>query len=614
MIKIGKKIPVYIEHEIAVYRKRMISIKKFISFLPLLLLAITLNAQDSDAVTFEMNLSKDKLGINERLHVDFAMNKDGDNFNPPDFTGFRVIMGPSQSISSSWINGVRSYSKTYSYTLAPRSQGSFTLKQATIVIDGKTYKTTPKVIEVTAAVDKPSDEMTADDVADESLHLVAEVSKSDPYMNEGLSVVYKMYISPAISISNYQPLDNPKYNNFWSQDIPVSRPDVKNGTYKGKPYRYVILKRVVLYPQKSGKLSIEPLSLEVTVDVPTNKRDFFGGRIYSQTTKTVSAGNRTIDVKALPEKGKPINFSGAVGKFDFKVTTSKTVLNASESLQAKVQINGKGNLKLFQLPEPSLPSALEVYEPEFEESVRTTISGTQGTVSNNYTIVPSFKGKYPIPPISFSYFDPDTESYHTLSSDEILINVKEGPMSANTATGSSDSAGKQSVATGDQFNFIKLNAKLTDIGQNYFFGSTSFYLWLLLPLLLIPLAIVFGKKREAIAGDVVGNRIRRANKLARKYLSKARKELGNKEPFYIALEKGLHNYLKAKLKIETSEFSKERIASLLDERKVDPTTKNGFISLLQNCEMARYSPFSEVQMQQDYDGASEVISQLDKQL
>lgn len=573
-----------------------------------------LNAQDNDAVTFEMQLSKDKLGINERLRVDFAMNKDGDNFTPPDFTGFRVLMGPSQSISSSWINGVRSYSKTYSYTLAPRSQGHFSINQSTIVIDGKTYKTTPKEIEVTAAVNKPSEQMTAEDVADESLHLVAEVSKSDPYLNEALSVVYKLYVSPSVSVSNYQPLDNPKYNNFWSQDIPVQRLSAENGTYKGKPYRYVVLKRVVLYPQKSGKLEIEPLSLEVTIDVPTNQRDFFGGRIYSPTTKTVSAGNRTIDVKALPEKDKPANFSGAVGKFDFSVTTSKSVLNASESLQAKVQVSGKGNLKLFQLPEPNLPGSLEVYEPEFEESVRTTLSGTQGTVSNNYTIVPSNRGKYPIPAITFSYFDPNTESYHTLASDEIMINIKEGPAATNASSPSSNSTGKQSVATGSQFNFIKLKPNLSAIGEDYFFGSSRFYLWLLLPLLFIPLAIIFGKKREAIAGDVAGNRIRRANKLARKYLSKAQKELGNKEPFYIALEKGLHTYLKAKLKIETSEFSKERIASLLDEKQVDPTTKDGFISLLKNCEMARYSPFSEVQMQQDYDGASEVISQLDKQL
>ena len=573
-------------------------------------------AQNGDnAITFEMKLSKDKLGINERIRVDFTMNKDGDNFNPPDFAGFRVLMGPSQSISSSWINGVRSYSKTYSYTLAPTARGQFTIQQATIVIDGETYKSLPRKVEVTAAVDKPSDQMTVDDVADESLHLVAEVSKTSPYLNEAISVVYKLYVAPSISVSNYQPLDNPKYNNFWSQDIPVRRLSAENGTYKGKPYRYVILKRVVLYPQKSGKLEIEPLSLDVTVDVPTAKRDFFGGRIYSQTNKTVSAGRRTINVKALPEKNKPVDFSGAVGNYNFSVTTSKTELNASESLQAKVEVSGKGNLKLFQLPEPNLPGSLEVYDPEFDENVRTTLAGSQGKVSNNYTIVPSFKGKYPIPSITFSYFDPSTESYKTLNSDEIVINVKEGPVNSSVGNLPNNSAGnKQTVATGNQFNFIKLQSNLSTIGTNYFFGSTRFYLFLLLPLLLIPAAIAFGKKRDAIASDVVGNRIRRANKLARKFLSKAQKELGNKEAFYIALEKALHNYLKAKLKIETSEFSKDKIASLLNEKNVDENTTNGFIALLQNCEMARYSPFSEVQMQHDYDKASEVISQLDKQL
>ena len=588
--------------------------KKLISFLPLLFIAFVMNGQD-DAVTFEMKLSKEKLGINERLRVEFTMNKDGDDFNPPDFTGFRVLMGPSQAISSSWINGVRSYSKTYSYTLAPTARGTFNIKQASIVIDGKTYKSLAKKVEVTAAVDKPNGQTTVDDFASDNLHLVAEVSKSNPYLNEEISVVYKLYVSPSIRVSNYRALDNPKYNNFWSQDIPVQRLNAENGTYKGKPYRYVILKRVVLYPQRAGKLEIEPLSLDVTVDVPTNKRDFFGGRIYTQTNKTVAAGKRTINVKGLPTAGQPANFGGAVGEFDFSVTTSKTSLNASESLQAVVEVEGKGNLKLFQLPEPELPGSLEVYDPEHNETVRTTIGGMRGKVSDSYTIVPSFKGKYPIPSIAFSYFNPKTEKYHTLNSEEILINVIEGPTNSSANTSSPSGNAKQSVVTtGNQFNFIKLSLNLKAVGTNYFFGSTCFFLWWLLPLLLIPLAIIFRKKREAIAGDIAGNRIKRANKLARKYLSAAKKTLGKKDAFYVALEKALHNYLKAKLKIETSEFSKDKIASLLIEKKVDESTKDGFIGLLKNCEMARYSPFSDVQMHQDYDKASEVISYLDKQL
>ncbi|WP_091901251.1 BatD family protein [Maribacter stanieri] len=571
--------------------------------------------QDSDTVTFEMKLSKPKLGLNERLRVDFIMNRDGDNFNPPDFTGFKVVMGPSQSISSSWINGVRSYSKSYSYTLAPTSRGKFTIKQASIVIGGETYKSLAKEVEVTAAVDKPSDQMTADDVADENLHLVAEISKTNPYLNEAITVIYKLYVSPNISVSNYQPLDNPTYNNFWSQDIKVNALSAQNGTYKGKPYRYVILKRVVLYPQKSGKLDIEPLSLDVTVDVPSNRRNFFGQRMYDQTNKTVSAGKRTINVKPLPLENQPADFNGAVGDFDFSVTTSKTSLNASESLQATVEVSGKGNLKLFKLPELELPSALEVYEPEFTEGVRTTLAGMQGKVSNQYTIVPSFRGKYPISPLNFSYFNPSTGKYTTLTSDEIVINVLEGPLSASANAEQNSNTQKQSIITsGDQFNFIKLNPDLTSKSVSYFFGSTSFYIWLLCPLLLIPLAIVFRKRRDSLAGDVVGNKIRKANKLARKYLSAAKKELGNKESFYVALERALHNYLKAKLKIETSEFSKDKITELLTEKQIDDATVNSFIDLLKNCESARYSPFSNVQMQADYDKASEVISKMDKQL
>tara|TARA_R110002051_G_scaffold71624_5_gene129422 strand:+ start:61595 stop:63334 length:1740 start_codon:yes stop_codon:yes gene_type:complete len=577
--------------------------------------SLLMMAQDNNAVTFEMKLSKPKLGLNERLRVDFVMNRDGDNFNPPDFAGFKVIMGPSQSISSSWINGVRSYSKSYSYTLAPTAKGKFTIKQATIVIGGETYKSLANEIEVTAAVDKPSDQMTADDVADENLHLVAEISNSNPFLNEAITVIYKLYVSPNISVSNYQPLDNPTYNNFWSQDIKVSALSAQNGTYKGKPYRYVILKRVVLYPQKSGELDIEPLSLDVTVDVPTVRRDFFGGRVYAQTNKTVSAGNRTINVKPLPLTNQPANFNGAVGDFDFTVTTSKTNLNATESLQALIEVSGKGNLKLFKLPELELPSALEVYEPEFTEGVRTTLAGMQGKVSNQYTIVPSFRGKYPIAPLSFSFFNPVTEKYTTLTSNEIIINVLEGPLSATSTSPNATNSTKQSVvASENQFNFIKLTPNLSSKSISYFFRSTPFYLWLLLPLLLIPLAILFRIKRDAIAGDIAGNKVRRANKLARKYLSAAKKQLGNKESFYVALERALHNYLKAKLKIETSEFSKDKITELLTKKQIEETTIKEFIALLKNCEAARYSPFSNVQMQADYEKASEVISLMDKQL
>jgi hypothetical protein len=204
----------------------------------------------SAQVSFETKVSKKKLGVNERLRVDFVMNKDGDNFKSPDFANFTVVGGPNQSISTSWLNGKKSFNKTYSYFLAPKKRGAFTIGQATIEIEGQTYKTSPVEITVTAAVDIPKDPNDPTYIADQNIHLVAEVSKTNPYINEAITVVYKLYISPNIGIDGSREIDSPKYNNFWSQDVEVKGQKVLNGTYKGEEYRYNNFKRTVLYPQK----------------------------------------------------------------------------------------------------------------------------------------------------------------------------------------------------------------------------------------------------------------------------------------------------------------------------------------------------------------------------
>ncbi len=586
---------------------------KFVKHISLILFLVSGLAYAQ--VKFEVKVSKNNLGINERLRVDFEMNQDGDDFNPPNFANFTVVGGPNQSVSNSWINGKRSYSKTYSYFLSPQKRGTFVIDQATIVIDGQIYKTSPVKITVTAAVDKPKDPNDPEYIASENIHLVAEVSNSNPYLNQAITVVYKLYVSPNTGVSNWREIDNPRFNDFWSQNIDIKGLKVENGTYNGEDYRYVVLRRTVLYPQKTGKLNIEPLSLDITVDVPTNRRDIFGGRLMKQVHKTVSAGNRTINVKPLPETGKPIDFTGAVGNFDFKVSTTKTELNATESLQAKVKVSGNGNLKLFELPKLTVPSSLEVYEPEKSDNISTTIQGMQGEKVESYTIVPQYKGKYPVPSISFSYFDPRTESYRRLSSDEIVIDVMEGPAnSAISGNQPNNNVKQQVIANTNQFAFIKTKTKFIPKESKYFFRSKLFWSSLVLPLLAIPFAIVFRRKKAVRDADFEGIRIRKADKMARKYLGESKKSFGNKESFYIALEKALHNYLKAKLRIETSDLSKDKITTLLSERKANESTISEFLSLLKSCELARYTPSTKVEMRMDYDKASKTISMLDKQI
>lgn len=577
-------------------------------------LIIILSGAVQAQVKFEAKVSKNKLGVNERLRVDFEMNKDGDNFRAPEFEGFTVVGGPNQSVSHSFVNGKRSYSKTYSFFLQPNSRGAKTIGQAEIVVDDKTYKTSPIDVEVTAAVDKPTDGDDEVIAAADNLHLVAEISNSDPYLNEAVTVVYKLYVSPSISVSDWREMDSPNFTDFWSQNIDIRQLRVENGEYRGEPYRFVELRKTILYPQKTGELDIEPLTLSISVDVPSQRRDLFGRSIYKTVNETVSSGTRKINVKPLPDEGKPEDFSGAVGKFSFDVKTDKTQLAATESLQATVEVKGNGNLNLFDLPRLSVPSSLEMYDPERSENVNVDLNGKQGTIRETYSIVPTRKGNYPIKPLSFSYFDPKAETYKTLSSEEIIIDVERGPA---VASGGSDPGGpvRQGIArSSEQFRYIKLTPNLQALRQTHFFNSIGFWGALALPFLAIPLLIIFGKKREALAGDVKGKRIRKADKLARKYLSEAKRKLGNQEEFYDALERAMHNYLKAKLHIQTSEMSKERIKEILSEKGIEENTASDFINLLESCEFARYTPASRTDMEQDYQKAVNVISTLDKQL
>ena len=564
-------------------------------------------------VTFEAKLSKKKLGLNERLRIDFVMNENGDDFTPPDFKGFNVVGGPNQSVSNSWINGKRSFSKTYSYFLSPQLKGKIKILQATVKISGEIYKTSPLIVEVTSAVDKPNDPNNIDYIADENIHLVAEISNSNPYLNEGITILYKLYYRNPITISDVQELESPKFSDFWNHIIKIPKITVERGTYKNEPYNEVVWRKVVLYPQKTGKLVLEPLSLNLSVGIPTQKRDFFGSKIYRQVQKTTTTGKNIINVKALPEKNKPDNFTGAVGQFDFDVVLSKKSLKASESFQAKVKVNGKGNLKLFKLPKIVVPNTLELYEPEYKENIKVLLSGMKGSIEDSYTIVPQFQGKYPIPEISFSFFDPIKKEYKTLNSFELIVDVFDGPSNLNDYDKISRSE-KKEFNNDNSFNFIELSTKFSSIKKEQFWNTSLFWLLFSLPLILIILLIilkeVFLNRKENQKSLIQ----RRNEKLARKFLGSAKREINNYQNFYEVLERALHNYLKAKLLIETTEFSKNKIVNLLVKKNVDLIYANEYVDLLENCEIARFSKESNINTNSDYENAIKIISKIDKQL
>ena len=566
-------------------------------------------------VEFKTVVSKNRLGVNQRLKIEFTVNKQGaDNFKPPSFANFKIVGGPSSSVNQSWINGKASYLQAYIYIIQPKKIGEFTIEPATIEYNDELIKSNAVKISVTKEVEIPKDPNNPDYIAQQSIHLVAEVSKLNPYVGEGIYVVYKLFVSENINLYGSQINETPQYKGFWNQDIKVKQVNFKRGQFNGENYKYVILKKAILIPQHSGKLVIEPIEMSFSVGIPTGRGDFFGNMITRNINYSTKSAIKNVNVKALPEEGKPIDFSGAIGDFDFKVLADKSILKANEAAQIKVEISGRGNLKLFEIPKITTPVELEVYTPEHKERVVTSLAGLRGSISDTYTVVPQFKGKYKIPKVAFSYFNPKEGKYKTIISEAIIVDVTEGKELPSANNNNNNTEKKQVVSNDNNFRFIALKTTFKPVVEEEFFKSTLFYLLLLLPFLAIPIGIIIGKKRAKRAGDIFGNKIRKADKLARKYLSQAKKQLGNQEPFYIALEKALHNFLKAKLHIETSDISKEKISEILKSKNIENSIIIEFIVVLDDCDFARYSPTTNVMMKEEFEKAKNVITKIDKYL
>jgi len=575
------------------------------------LFSLAISAQE---VALTAKVSKNKLGINQRLKIEFSINKQGgDNFSPPKFANFKVVGGPSQSVSQSWINGTVSFSQSYTYIIQPKIKGELVLGKASINIAGKTIESKPIKIIVVDAVAIPKDPNDPNYVAQQNIHLVAEISKSRPYVGEGIYVEYRLYVSENISVYDTSVTEAPQYNGFWNQNIKINDFPVKMGKYNGENYRYIVLQKALLVPTKTGKLNIDPMKMNIVIGVPTGRADFFGNAITRNITKEFASAKKTILPKSLPIEGKPMDFTGAVGDFKFNVTLSKEVLKANESSQIKVMVSGKGNLKLFELPEITTPVELEKYQPERKEKVRVNSSGISGSVSDLYTVVPQYKGKYKIPNISFSYFNPKEKKYHTILAEDFFVNVLEGK-ELKPIVNSSTVLKQNVVSTGKNFRYIQTKSNFKPKNIKDLFKSNLFYVLLLLPLLTIPIVILIAKRNDEKNNDLIGNKLRKAERLAKKYLSEARKQLGKKEAFYEALERALHNYLKAKLGIETADISGDKITEILKNKNINSTTINEFVEVLKQSDFARYTPISNSEMKEEFERAKQVIVELDKQL
>lgn len=571
----------------------------------ILILFLTINSFVLSAqVNFEATVSKSKLALNERLRIDFVMNQNGDNFSPPEFDNFQIIGGPNQSIKTSYVNGERKFSKTYSYFLKPLKKGKLKINQASIEIDGEIYKSLQIEVLITDSVKQPSDSITQY-YNDDDIELRALISKGSPYLNEPITVVYKLYYKAPINISDARETETPKFKDFWSQTIKIPQLKVERDIYKGQNYNVVEWRKVVLYPQKVGELEISPLSLNLVLDVPTDKRDFFGNIIYDQTSQMISTGMRRIIVKDLPQLGKPDSFSGAVGNFEFDVILNKNSLRATESFQAELKVKGNGNLKLFDLPNILVPNSMELFEPEREELISTNLSGMSGSVSKSFTVIPRFQGNFPIEEVEFSYFDPNTEKYKVLKSPRLTIDVYDGPVISNTITNDNSNI----ITSNDSFRFIKLKGNLREINNDVFFQSQFFYAIVTTPFILLLSFLLFTtykRNKKESSSELVRIEERKINKM----IISAKESIGDKVLFYDKIEKAIIKSLIVKFSIRMDSLNKEKIQQIGRDKGLSKDDVLLIIKLIENCEKAKYSRSSDSIMNKDLEISKKVISSI----
>ena len=397
-----------------------IKLKLYISLL-ICFVTFSFNAQEP---ALKASVNKNELSVNQRLRIKFSTNKqNADNFKAPNFLNFKVISGPSQSVTHSSVNNKITVSKSYSYIIQPKQEGEFNIPAASIDIEGKSVLSNTIKIIVLNPVHTPKNNNNVNYIANQNVHLVAELSKTKPYVGESINLKYVLYISDKVKIHDSPIIHIPKYKGFWSKQINKKKFQTKKENFYGKHYQGFVLHETLLIPTKDGPLTIPPFNANVTILVQTDLIDLFEKTTTRKVKKQLYSPQKIVYVKKLPIKNKPTNFSGAVGQFTINTTLYKYNLKNTEIPQVKFTINGEGNLELFELPKIKNPKRVGINYLYKKEKIIVNSNNLKGKITAIYTIIPQQKGKYKIPKINFSYFNPKEEKYKTITSDDLSVDI-----------------------------------------------------------------------------------------------------------------------------------------------------------------------------------------------
>lgn len=607
---------------------------KKILFIWTALIITCLHVWANDKVSFTAS-APDAVAVGDQFRLSYTVTtQEVRNFQVSSIKGFDVLMGPSRSTQRNVqvINGktTSTSSITFTYILMAKAEGEYTIPGASITADGNQMISNAVTIKVI-----PADKAAASQgggngnvstsgrqgktIAKDDLFITATVNKTKVYEQEAFLLTYKIYT--AVDLRMFENVKLPDFKGFHSQEVELPN-NRRWGLehYKGRNYQTTVYRQFVLFPQQSGKLTIEPARFDASIaqmiEVDDPFEAFFnGGNNYVEIKKTLITPRLTIDVQPLPS-GKPANFSGGVGEFDISSSINTTDLKTNDAVTLRVVISGTGNLKLLSDPEVKFPEDFETYDPKVDNKSRLTQEGLSGSKVIEYLAIPRTAGTYKIPSVKFSYFDIKSRSYKTLSTKEYTLNVAKGEGNAQQVI--SNFTNKEDLKVlNEDIRYIKQgNVKLIHRGD-FFFGSTSYWMFYVIPALIFMVFFIIYRKQVAANANIARMRTKKANKVAVKRMKLAGKLLGEnkKDAFYDEVLKALWGYISDKLNIPLSRLSKDNIEEELQNYGVNEELIQDFINALNDCEFARFAPGSDNQaMDKVYRASLEVISKMENSI
>ncbi|MCH5347103.1 MAG: protein BatD [Muribaculaceae bacterium] len=597
--------------------------KKILSILIMMVLGLN----SILAASFTLN-APSQVPVGEKFSVTYSLvDAEGDDLNAPQIEGCKLIFGPSTSYSSSFksYNGKSESSTRVDYTFIYRAErvGTFTIPAATIIVGPKTLVTKPATITVVdgnsrgrnqsqggnspgqrnpVSVDDP-DTQTADrSVNPNDLFVRIIFNKTTAYEQEAIECTIKIFTK--YSISSFMTTRQPSFDGCLIEEVDVGNLMGKMENYNGQNYMTAVLKKCIIFPQTTGKLTINSGEYDLNVvQYDHVNMGLFTIREPKERKLKVSSNTGTIEVKPLPEP-RPAGFSGAVGTFEATTRLVGNTFKTNDPATLVYTITGTGNIKYLHEPAVDFPAEMEQYSPKSDITAKVNGSTVSGKMVIDYTFVPQSVGTFTIPGGNFVYFNPASGRYETVNLPSHTINVAKG-------SDAKDAGGAVKIRNTDILN-IQMGASGRRASEPLFY---TLYYWLIFPVIIILVGaiIVIYRLRARRAADIVGTRLARAGKVARRRLKAARgfMERGKADEFYEEMLRAMWGYLSDKLVIPVSKLSRDNISAELTNYGAKPEVIDSIISILDDCEMARYTPDSSARMNEVYDRAAQAIGRLE---